>query len=127
MSLYTIADLHLSFSVDKPMDIFGGWNDYTGRLYDNWNKTVNENDMVVIPGDISWGMDFNEIKADFKFIDNLPGTKILLKGNHDYWWNSMKKMNAFISDSGFNTIKILHNNHYAYYEYGICGTRGWIN
>ncbi len=129
MSLFAIADLHLSLSVNKPMDIFGElWENHTEKLTENWNNTVSPEDTVVIPGDISWGIDFAEARADFEYINNkLNGTKIISKGNHDYWWSTMSKLNAFVSENGFDTIKFLHNNHYAYGNYGICGTRGWIN
>ena len=127
MSLYAIADLHLSLSVSKPMDIFGGWDNYVERLTENWQNTVKEDDVVVIPGDVSWAMNFEEAKADFDYINKLNGSKIILKGNHDYWWNTMSKMNRFLDENGFSTIKILNNNHFSYGEYGICGTRGWIN
>ena len=126
MSLYAIADLHLSFSVNKPMNIFAGWEDYVQRLTDNWQNTVKSEDTVVIPGDISWGMNFSEVKVDFDYINRLNGRKIILKGNHDYWWNTMSKMNRFLEENGFDTISILNNNHYSYGEYGICGTRGWV-
>ena len=126
MSLYAIADLHLSLSVDKPMNIFPGWDNHVERLEKNWQNTVSADDIVVIPGDISWAINFDEAKADFEFINRLKGRKVILKGNHDYWWNSMAKMNRFLEDNGFETITILHNNHYPYGEYGICGTRGWI-
>ena len=126
MSLYAIADLHLSLSVDKPMNIFPGWDNHVERLEKNWQNTVSADDTVVIPGDISWAINFDEAKADFDFINRLNGKKVILKGNHDYWWNSMAKMNRFLEDNGFDTITILHNNHYPYGEYGICGTRGWI-
>lgn len=126
MSLYAIADLHLSLSVDKPMNIFPGWDNHVERLEKNWQNTVSADDTVVIPGDISWAINFDEAKADFDFINRLNGNKVILKGNHDYWWNSMAKMNRFLEDNGFDTITILHNNHYPYGEYGICGTRGWI-
>lgn len=126
MSLYAIADLHLSFSVNKPMNIFAGWEDYVERLTENWQNTVKCEDTVVIPGDISWGMNFSEVKADFDYINRLNGRKIIIKGNHDYWWNTMSKMNRFLNENGFDTISILNNNHYAYEEYGICGTRGWV-
>lgn len=126
MSLYAIADLHLSLSVDKPMNIFPGWDNHVERLEINWQNTVAADDTVVIPGDISWAINFEEAKADFDFINHLNGKKVILKGNHDYWWNSMAKMNRFLDDNGFDTISILHNNHYAYGDYGICGTRGWI-
>jgi len=127
MSLYAIADLHLSLSVNKPMNIFGGWDNYVERLTENWNSTVAPEDTVVLPGDISWGMDLDEARADLDYVNKLNGVKIISKGNHDYWWTTMSKLNKFIDENGFDTIKFLHNNHYAYGKYGICGTRGWIN
>ena len=99
MSLYAIADTHLSFGTDKPMDSFEGWQDYTSRLEKNWNKLVEEDDDVVIAGDISWAMDFSQLKADFDFLESLNGNKIILKGNHDYWWNTMAKLNKFLADN----------------------------
>lgn len=125
MSIYAIADTHLSFGTDKPMDSFVGWNDYVDRIEKNWNKLVTNDDTVIIAGDISWAMNFDQLKADFDFINKLNGQKIILKGNHDYWWNTAKKMNAFIEENGFNTIKILHNNSYTICDYSICGSRGW--
>lgn len=128
MSLFAIADLHLSLSVNKPMDIFGErWTNHVEKLTKNWNETVSENDIVVIPGDISWAINFDEAKADFDYINKLNGTKIISKGNHDYWWSTLAKLNAFLEENNYNTIKFLHNNHYPYEKYGICGTRGWIN
>lgn len=127
MSLYVIADLHLSLSTNKPMDIFGGWHDYMKRLERNWRAKVKDEDTVVVPGDISWGMNFEDSKKDFMFLNDLPGKKILMKGNHDYWWDTKSKMDKFFSENGFDTMNILHNNHYSYGNIGICGTRGWIN
>ncbi len=126
MSLYTIGDLHLSFSVDKPMDIFHGWQDYAERLEKNWNNIVTDDDTVVIPGDISWAMSLEEAKSDFEFIEKLKGKKIILKGNHDYWWNTMSKMNMFIEENGFSSVKILFNNAYEVDGYAVAGTRGWF-
>ena len=126
MSLYAIADLHLSLSSGKPMNIFPGWDNHVERLEKNWQTTVSPDDTVVVPGDISWAINFEEAKADFDFIDRLNGHKVIMKGNHDYWWNSMAKMNRFLEENGFDTITIVHNNYYPYGEYGICGTRGWI-
>ena len=126
MSLYAIADLHLSLSSGKPMNIFPGWDNHVERLEKNWQATVSPDDTVVVPGDISWAINFDEAKADFDFINRLNGHKIIMKGNHDYWWNSMAKMNRFLEENGFDTITIVHNNYYPYGEYGICGTRGWI-
>lgn len=128
MSLFAIADLHLSLSVNKPMDIFGErWLNHVEKLTKNWNETVSESDIVVIPGDISWAINFDEAKADFEYINKLNGIKIISKGNHDYWWSTLSKLNTFLAENSFDTIKFLHNNHYAYEKYGICGTRGWIN
>lgn len=128
MSLFAIADLHLSLSVNKPMDIFGErWVNHVEKLTYNWNETVSENDIVVIPGDISWAINFEEAKADFEYINKLNGKKIISKGNHDYWWSTLSKLNTFLEVNNFDTIKFLHNNHYQYGKYGICGTRGWIN
>lgn len=126
MSLYAIADLHLSLSSGKPMNIFPGWDNHVERLEKNWQATVSPEDTVVVPGDISWAINFDEAKADFDFINRLNGHKVIMKGNHDYWWNSMAKMNRFLDENGFDTITIVHNNYYPYGEYGICGTRGWI-
>ncbi len=126
MNLFTIADLHLPFGADKPMDIFGGWDNYVERLEKNWKKLVNDDDTVVIPGDISWGISLAQSKPDFEFINRLPGQKIILKGNHDYWWGTANKINEFLSENKFNTINILHNNCYTDGNIAICGTRGWI-
>lgn len=129
MSLYAIGDLHLSLSknVDKAMDIFGGWTNYVERIKENWESEITSADTVVLAGDSSWGMNNEQAEADFAFINALPGEKIILKGNHDYWWTTKKKMDDFFAEKGFSTLKILHNNHYSYEGHGICGTRGWIN
>lgn len=126
MSLFAIADLHLSLGEDKPMDIFAGWNDYTQRLENNWKSIVTDDDTVVIAGDISWAMKLEETYVDFKFIDNLPGKKIFLKGNHDYWWGTKSKIDKFLAQNSLNSISILFNNSYECDEYAICGTRGWF-
>ena len=127
MSLYVIADLHLSFGADKPMDIFGGWQDYQNKIFTEWQKRVKEDDTVVIPGDISWAMSLDGALPDFKFIENLNGKKIILKGNHDYWWNTKSKIEKFFAENDIKSISILHNNSYRYKDISICGTRGWIN
>ena len=95
--IYIIGDLHLSFSTDKPMDIFGNnWENHTEKLKQNWLNKVNNDDTVILPGDFSWAMDLEEAKKDFEFLASLPGKKIMLKGNHDYWWNTVSKMNKFL-------------------------------
>lgn len=126
MSLYVIGDTHLSFGTDKPMDIFGGWNDYTERLKNNWQRLVNENDTVVINGDISWAMSLDEAFGDFEFLNSLNGTKIILKGNHDFWWSTKTKIEKFFKENGFDTLKILHNNAYRVGEFSVAGSRGWF-
>ena len=125
MAVYAIADLHLSMGTDKPMDIFSGWTDYVNRLENNWRRLITDNDTVVIAGDISWAMKLEECYEDFKFINSLPGKKILLKGNHDYWWGTKKKMDAYLIENKFDTIEILFNNAFVRDGIAICGTRGW--
>ena len=128
MRLFAIGDLHLSLGVpEKPMDIFRGWENYQTLLEENWRSTISEEDTVVLAGDSSWGMSLEEALPDFRLIDSLPGTKIILKGNHDYWWNSMAKMTAFFEANGLSTLHILHNNSDSFGDFGICGTRGWVN
>lgn len=126
MSIFVIADLHLSFSENKPMDIFGeNWNDHANKIKENWMKQVSENDLVVIPGDFSWAMHLKDTYEDFKFINELPGKKVLLKGNHDYWWTTIKSMKQYLADNNFNNIEFLQNNAIVYEDKIICGTRGW--
>lgn len=128
MSLYVIGDLHLSFSdPSKTMSVFSGWQDYQEKIESNWRKIVKPDDTIVLAGDISWGMSLQQALPDFQFINGLPGEKIILKGNHDYWWMTMKKMETFFETESLSTLKILHNNHFKYGSYGICGTRGWVN
>lgn len=127
MSLFVLADLHLSLSSGKPMDIFPGWENYTERIHDNWNALVKPDDTVVCPGDISWAMGLEQAHDDLEFINSLPGRKIISKGNHDFWWNTLTKMNKALEDWGFDTISIMYNNSFAYGSVGICGTRGWVN
>ncbi|MDF2567817.1 MAG: hypothetical protein K0R90_1273 [Oscillospiraceae bacterium] len=127
MSLYAIADLHLSLGVDKPMDVFYGWDNYVEKIKHNWNEIVSPDDTVVVAGDISWGMTMEQSFADFEFIEHLNGTKIILKGNHDYWFATKKKVEDFLEQNDFYSIKILFNNAYEYEDYCICGTRGWMN
>ncbi len=124
--IYSIADLHLSFGTNKPMDVFSGWTNYTERIRTNWQRLVEPDDTVVIAGDISWAMKLNDINQDFEYIQSLNGKKIILKGNHDYWWTTKSKMDKYISDSGFDSISILHNNYYVIEDTAICGTRGWF-
>lgn len=127
MSLFAISDLHLSLGVDKPMDVFRGWDHYVERLEENWKQLVRPEDTVVIAGDISWGLDLAETVEDFKWIDRMPGQKILLKGNHDLWFSTKSKVERFFQEQGFTTLKILFNNAYRYEDLVLCGTRGWMN
>ena len=126
MSLFAIADTHLSLGTNKPMDSFPGWNDYVARLGNNWNSIVKEEDTVVIAGDISWAINFNELYEDFSFLNDLTGKKIIVKGNHDYWWNTLSKMNKFIEENNFDSINILQNNSYDVDGISVCGSRGWM-
>ena len=126
MSLFVIGDLHLSLGEDKPMDVFSGWNDYVQRLENNWRRLITDDDTVVIAGDISWAMKLEETLTDFRFIHSLPGKKLLLKGNHDYWWATKKKMDEFISVNHLDSLSILFNNAFRVGEYAVCGTRGWF-
>ena len=126
MSLFAIADLHLSLGTDKPMDIFRGWDGYEKRLEENWRKLITHNDTVVIPGDISWAMKLSDTFEDFRFINGLPGKKLFLKGNQDYWWDTRRKMEMYLKENGFDTIEIVFNSAYAADGYAVCGTRGWF-
>lgn len=127
MSVFAIADLHLSHSTNKPMDIFGArWENHTEKIRENWLRTVTENDTVVIAGDISWGTYIEEAEEDFRFLESLPGRKIILKGNHDYWWLTMKKLQEFKERLGLHTVEFLYNNAILAEDYIICGTRGWM-
>ena len=126
MSIFCIADTHLSLSCNKPMDIFSGWTDYEKRLEKHWRDLVKPEDTVVIAGDISWAMSLEQAKADFEFLHNLPGTKLISKGNHDYWWTTKKKMDDFLAVNNFDTIKFIHNNSYPVGNFSICATRGWF-
>ena len=126
MSVFAIGDTHLSFGTDKPMNVFRGWDNYVDRLKENWENLIGEDDTVVIMGDVSWAINFDEAVEDFRFINSLPGKKIILKGNHDYWWNTLTKMNAFLAENGFDTISFLYNNAYLVEGMSICGTRGWF-
>ena len=129
LSLYVIADLHLSLSekTNKSMEVFGAaWTDYTEKLRKNWSAVVCEEDTVIVPGDISWAMKLEEAYDDLKFLDSLPGTKIIGKGNHDFWWSTASKIENFFAESEISTIKLLHNNAYKLDDCIVCGTRGWF-
>ena len=129
MSLYVISDLHLSTNetTNKSMEKFGTkWKDYHAKLEKYFRAIINDDDTVVIPGDISWAMTLEEAKSDFKFLDSLPGTKIIGKGNHDFWWSTASKIYSFFKENEITTIKLLHNNAYLLDDCIICGSRGWF-
>ena len=126
MALYAIGDLHLCLGADKPMDVFGGaWVGYMDKLRQGL-QMIRPEDTTVLLGDLSWALDLEDAKADFDFINQIPGRKIILKGNHDYWWSTVAKFNKFCQENGYTDQFILNNNHYEYGEYAICGTRGWF-
>ena len=124
MSIYAISDLHLSFNTNKPMDIFG-WNNYEEKISQDWRTNVKEEDLVLLTGDFSWEMKLENTYKDFQFINNLPGKKLLLKGNHDLWWTTLKRMREFLKEKEFNNIDFIYNNSYEFENYIIAGTRGW--
>ena len=129
MAIYVIGDLHLSTnaSTNKSMEKFGRrWLGYTEKLRKNWEAVVTSEDTVVIPGDISWAMKLEESLSDFQFIESLPGTKLIGKGNHDFWWSTVSKMNVFFQEHTIHSIQILNNNAYLVENQVICGTRGWF-
>ena len=126
MSLYVIGDLHLSLGSNKPMDIFGGWHNYLEKLEENWRRLVRPEDGIVLAGDSSWGMTLEESLRDFQYLQGLPGRKYLIKGNHDYWWGSARKMQLFFEENGLDSLKILHNNCAEEEGLILCGTRGWL-
>ncbi len=126
MAIYTMGDLHLSLNTNKSMDVFPGWHNYVQRIKENWCAKITDADTVVLPGDISWGMSLQQALMDFEFIDSLPGHKILLKGNHDYWWNTKNKVTNFFDAHGLNTLEILNNNSIVVDNIAVCGSRGWL-
>lgn len=126
MALYAIGDLHLCLGAPKPMDVFGGaWVGYMDKLKDGIS-CITEADTTVLLGDLSWALDLESAQADFDFINRIPGRKIILKGNHDYWWSTAAKFYKFCEANGFTNMYILNNNHYEYGDIAICGTRGWF-
>jgi uncharacterized protein len=130
MSLFAIADLHLSLCADKPMDIFRGWENYVEKIDRNWRAVVREEDTVVIAGDVSWAMSLQGLSEDFRFLDALPGKKLIVKGNHDFWWDTMKKMKSYLAENGFGSIAIIHNSAETVSGLdgiAVCGSRGWFN
>ena len=126
MALYAIGDLHLSLGADKPMDVFGGpWENYVEKIKLGFSS-LHADDVCVLCGDLAWGMTMEQALPDFQFIEALPGKKILLKGNHDFWWSTAKQAYSFFEAHDMHTMDILNNNCYFYEDYAICGTRGWF-
>jgi len=126
MALYAIGDLHLCLGAPKPMDIFGGaWIGYMNKLKDGMSHITQE-DTTILLGDLSWAIDLAHAKDDFAWINEIPGKKIILKGNHDYWWSTAAKFRNFCSENAFENMYLLNNNCYYYDDYAICGTRGWF-
>lgn len=127
MSLFVIADLHLSSDGSKSMEKFGSrWTDYMNKLRRNWSAVVKEHDTVIVPGDISWSLKLEDSLSDLLFLESLPGKKLIGKGNHDFWWSTASKMNAFWAENGIETIQMLYNNAYALEDCIVSGTRGWF-
>ncbi|MBR3934229.1 MAG: metallophosphoesterase [Clostridia bacterium] len=127
MALFALSDLHLSYGIDKPMDVFGSaWYDYMNRISQNWKSAITNDDLVVIGGDLSWATYLDEAKPDFEFLNSLPGKKLLVKGNHDYWWESVTKLKNCMLKNSFDTIEFLHNNSFVYNDCLISGTRFWL-
>lgn len=127
MALYAIADTHLSLSANKSMTVFSGWDDYVSRLENNWRRLITDEDTVVIAGDISWGMNLKQAKDDFAFLHSLPGKKLILKGNHDYWWTTRRQMDLFFEENGFDSLRIVHNDAVVVEDrFAVCGSRGWF-
>lgn len=126
MSIFAISDLHLSFGNNKPMDIFGeNWQNHEQKIKENWKSIATDDDLIILPGDFSWAMNLEDTIEDFKYLDELPGKKILLKGNHDYWWTSLKKMKEYLKKNNFTNIEFLYNNSFLFENKIIAGTRGW--
>lgn len=126
MSIYIIGDLHLSFETNKPMNIFGqNWENHSEKIKENWIEKVKPEDTVILAGDFSWATYLEETYEDFKYLSELPGNKILLKGNHDYWWTTVTSMKRYLEEQNIENIEFLHNNSYLIEDKIIVGTRGW--
>lgn len=126
MALYVLADMHLAYGVNKPMDVFGGrWEGYMDKLQENL-AVLREDDTLVIPGDFSWALDLKQAEEDFSFLDQFPGRKLFVKGNHDYWWTTASKFSKFCQEHNFENMHLLHNTCFFYKDIALCGTRGWF-
>lgn len=128
MAIFAISDLHLPLGINKPMDIFGGrWKNYVEKIEYEWKKSIGNDDYVVINGDFSWATYLEEAEKDFRFINDLPGTKLISKGNHDYWWETLTKMNGFLKKNNIENVHFLQNNAYDCGICAVCGAKGWIS
>lgn len=126
MSIYAIGDLHLSFAEDKPMDVFGeNWTNHEEKIKENWVKNVKQNDYVILPGDFSWAMHLKDAVPDFEYLNGLPGNKILIKGNHDYWWETVTKMDNFLAEKNIKDIHFLNCTAFEHEKNIIVGTKGY--
>ena len=127
MSLFVMADLHLSSDGSKTMEIFGPrWRDYMNKIRQNWSAVVQDEDTVIIPGDISWALKLEDAREDLLFLESLPGQKLIGKGNHDFWWSTASKMTAMWEQNKISSIRMLYNNAYLLEDCIVCGTRGWF-
>jgi predicted phosphohydrolase len=127
MKLFAISDLHFALSVDKPMDVFGSrWADHVERIIAHWHRDISDEDTILIGGDISWGNSLEEAESDLGLLNTLPGEKILLRGNHDYWWTTVRKMEQFCRAKGFQSLRFLRNNALSVAGFHVCGARGWV-
>ena len=128
MAIFALSDLHLPLGIDKPMDVFGyRWDNYVEKIKYEWKNLVGEEDYVIINGDFSWATYLNEALADFKFIEALPGKKLLSKGNHDYWWETLTKMNEFLNENDIKSVTFMQNNAVLCDGVAVCGAKGWIS
>ena len=128
MAIFALSDLHLPLGINKPMDVFGGrWDNYVEKIEYEWKRLVSEDDYVIINGDFSWATYLSESLADFRFLNSLPGRKIISKGNHDYWWETLTKMNEFIAENNIKDVTFLQNNAVLCEGVAICAAKGWIS
>ncbi len=126
MAIYAIGDMHLSFNENKPMNIFGdNWENHENKIKENWKKEIKEKDLVILPGDFSWAMHLKDTEKDFEFLNDLPGYKLFIKGNHDYWWTTLTSMKKFLKEKNIKNIDFILNTSFEYENKIIVGTRGW--
>lgn len=128
MHVFAISDLHLALAEDKPMDVFGsGWENYMQRIKQNWEQCVSADDLVLLPGDLSWATYLEQAGPDFQYIEALPGKKIITKGNHDYWWTTKSKLKKYLEKENLQSVSFLQNDACIYNHFAVVGSRGWRN